>query len=123
MVEVSAEEIPGRDAVTQEPTPPEVISEVQDVQCGTSGDKVWTQIPQNFVNLDSDNEEHAEDEEIRRMTKELAILGIEVRKWRSQVERCQEGMISLAEHRKTIRELKERWVKELMFQKLRWEQI
>ena len=37
---------------------------------GTSDDKVWTQLPQNFVNLDSDNEEHAEDEEILKMTKE-----------------------------------------------------
>ena len=56
MVGVVAEEISGRDVVTQEPTPPEVISEVQDVQCGTLGDKVWTQLPQNFINLDSDNE-------------------------------------------------------------------
>ena len=61
---------------------------VHDVQIGTSYDKVWTQIPQNFVNLDSNNEEHAEDEEIRRLAKELSMLRIEVRKWRSQVERC-----------------------------------
>ena len=115
MVEVVAGEIQGRGAVTQEPPPPEVISEVsmqvvQDVQIGTSSDKVWTQVPQNFVNLDSDNEKHVEDEEILKLTKELSILRIEVRKWRSQVERCQEGMVSLAERRKTIRELKERWV-------------
>ena len=45
MVEVVAGEILERDVVTQEPTPPEVISEVQDVQIGTSGDKVWTQLP------------------------------------------------------------------------------
>ena len=45
MVEVVAEEIPGWDAVTQEPAPPEVISEVQDVQCGTSSDKVWAELP------------------------------------------------------------------------------
>ena len=62
---------------------------VQDVQIGTSDDKVWTQLPQNFVNLDLDNEEHAEDEEIHRLTKELSILRIEVRNWRSEVERCQ----------------------------------
>ena len=73
--------------------------------------------------MDSDNEDHTEDEEIERLIKELSILRIEVRKWRSQVERCQEGMVSLAEHRKTIRELKERWAEELMFQKLRWEEI
>ena len=69
MVEVVAGEIQGSNAVTQEPTPLEVISElsmqvVQDVQIGTSDDKVWTQLPQNFVNSDSDNEEHAKDEEI-----------------------------------------------------------
>ena len=74
MVEVAAGEIQGRDAVTQEPVPPKVISEVsmqavQDVQIGTSADKVWTQLPQNFVNLDFDNEEHAKDEEILRLTK------------------------------------------------------
>ena len=39
------------------------------------------------------------------------------------MERCQEGMVSLAEHRKTNRELKERRAEELMFQKLRWEEI
>ena len=72
---------------------------VQDVQIGTSGDKVWTQLPQKFFNLDFDNEEHAEDEEIWRLTKELSILRIEVRKWRSQVERCQEGMVSLAQQK------------------------
>ena len=94
------------------------MQEVQDVQIGTSDDKIWTRIPQNFVNVDSDNEEHAEDEEIQRLTKELSILRIEVRKWRSQVERCQEGMVSLAEHMKTIMELKEIWVEELMFQKI-----
>ena len=87
---------------------------VQDVRIGTSYDKVWTQLPQNFVNLDSDNDEHAEDEEILKLTKELSILRIEVRKWRIQVERCQERMVSLAEHRNTIRELKEKWVEELI---------
>ena len=39
------------------------------------------------------------------------------------MEECQEGTVSLAEHRKTIKELKERWVEELMFQKLHWEEI
>ena len=63
MVEVVVEEIPRRDVVTQELAPREVISEVQDVQCGTSGDKVWIQLPQNFINLDSNKEEHLEEEE------------------------------------------------------------
>ena len=114
MVEVVAEEIPGRDAITQEPATPEVISEVQDVQCGTLGDKVWTELPQNFINLDSDKEEHPEEEEISKLIEELSILRIEVRKWGSQVEIYQEGMVSLAEHRKTIRKLKEKWAEELM---------
>ena len=73
--------------------------------------------------MDFDNEEHAEDEEIQRLTEELSILRIEVRKWRNQVERCQEGMVSLAEHRKPIKELKEIWAEELMFQKIYWEEI
>ena len=123
MVEVAAGEIPGRDIVTQEPTPPEVILEVQDVQFGTSGDKVCTQLPQNFINVDSDNEEHLEEEEILKLTEELSILRIEVRKWRSQVERYQEGMVSLIEHRNTIRDLKEKWAEELMTQKLRGEEL
>ena len=100
-----------------------MISGVQDVQIGTLGDKVWTQLPQNFVNLDSDNEEHDEDEETLKLTKELSILRIKVRKWRSQVERYQEGMVSLTEHRKTIKELKENWIEELMSQKLRGEEL
>ena len=76
MVEVFVGEIQGRDVVAQEPAPPEVILEGQDVQIGTSGDKVWTQLPQNFVNLDSDNEEHVEDEEILKLTKEHSIMRI-----------------------------------------------
>ena len=73
MVEVVAEEILGRDYVTQELAPPEVTSEVQNVQCGTSGDKVWTKLPQNFINLDSDKEEHPEEEEILKLTEEISI--------------------------------------------------
>ena len=68
-VEIAIGEFQGEDVVRQEPTLPEVIigvpmQEVQDVQIGASDDKVWTQLPQNFVNLDSDNEYHAEDEGI-----------------------------------------------------------
>ena len=100
-----------------------MISGVRDVQIGTSGEKVWTQLPQSFINLDSDNEEHPKEEEILKLTKELSILRIEVRKWRSQVERYQEGMVSLAEHRNTIKELKEKWEEELMTQKLCGEEL
>ena len=49
---------------------------IQDVQIGASDDKVWTQLPQNFVNLDYDNGDHTEDEGIQRLTKELSILSL-----------------------------------------------
>ena len=114
MVGVVAEEISGRDVVTQEPTPLEVTSEVKNVQCGTSGDKVWAEIPKFFINLNSYREEHPKEEEILKLTEELSILRMEVRKWRSQVERYQERMVSLAEHKNTIRGLEEKWEKELM---------
>ena len=88
---------------------------MQNVQAKASGGQVWIQLSQNFVNLDSANEDHVEDEGIQRLNQELSLLRIEVRKWKSQVERYQEGMVPLAEYRKTIRELKERWAKKLMF--------
>ena len=84
---------------------------------------MWAELPQNFINLDSNKEDHLEEEEILKLTEELLILRMEVRKWRSQVERYQEGMVSLTEHRKTIRELKEKWAEELMTQKLHEEEI
>ena len=96
---------------------------MQNVQCGTSSDKVWTELPQNFINLDSDKEEHLEEEEILKLIEELSILRMEVNKWRGQVERYQEGMVSLAKHRNTIRELKEKWAEELMTQKLHGEEL
>ena len=98
-----------------------MILEVHDVQCGTSGDKVWAELPRNVINLDSDQEEHPREEEILKPTKELSILRIELRKWISQVERYKEGMASLAEHRNIIRELREKWAEELMTQKLQVE--
>ena len=44
-------------------------------------------------------------------------------KWKTHVERYPEGMVSLAEHRKTIRELKERGVEELISHKLYGEEL
>ena len=93
MVEVVAEGVPGRGVVTKEPTPPEVIPEVQDVQCATLGEKVWAELPRNVINLDYDQEEYSKEEEILKPTEELSILRIELRKWRIQVERYQEGML------------------------------
>ena len=84
---------------------------------------MWTEPLQNFINLDSNKEEHLEEEETLKPTEEISILRMEVRKWRSQVERYQEGMVSFTEHRNTIRELKEKWAKELMTQKLREEEL
>ena len=49
---------------------------MQNVQAKASGGKVWTQLSQNFVNLDFDNEDHVEDEGIQRLTKELSVLRI-----------------------------------------------
>ena len=45
---------------------------MQNVQSKALGGKVWTQLSQNFVNLDSDNEYHAEDEGIQRLNQELS---------------------------------------------------
>ena len=64
MVEVVAEGVLGRCVITQEPTPPELIPKVQDVQCGTLGEKVWAELPQNVINLDSNQEEYSKEEEI-----------------------------------------------------------
>ena len=48
---------------------------------------------------------------------------MEVRKWKSQVEEYQEGIVSLTEHKKTIRRLEEKWVEERMTQRLREEEL
>ena len=62
---------------------------MHNIQCGTSGDKVWTEPIQNFIDLDSDKEEYLEGEKTLKPIEEISILRMEVRKWRSQVERCQ----------------------------------
>ena len=100
-----------------------ITSLVQNAQAETSDGKVCTQFSQKFVNLDSNDEENAGDERIQGLIKELSLLKIEVKKWKRQVDKYQEGMIPLADHEKTIRELREKWPKELMFQKLQWEGI
>ena len=63
MVDVAAEESLEKVVVTQEPAPPEIASDVQGVQSGTSRDKVWIDPLQNFIDLDSDKEEYPEEEE------------------------------------------------------------
>ena len=62
----------------------------------TSGDKDGMQITQEIV-LDSDDEKNAE----------LSLLRVQVKKWKYNVDRCQEGVVPLVEHRKTIKELRE----------------
>ena len=96
---------------------------MQNEKCGTSGDKVWTEPLQNFIDLDSDKEEYPEEKETLKPIEEISILRMEVRKWRSQVESYQEGMVSLAELKKTIKGLKEKWAKEIMTQKLCEEEL
>ena len=123
MVEVVAETIPRGVVVTQEPAPPEVTSDVQNVQCGPSSDKVWIESLQNYIDLDSDKEEYPEEEETMKSTEEISILRMEVRKWKSQVEEYQEGIVSLTEHKKTIRRLEEKWAEERMTQRLREEEL
>ena len=82
---------------------------------------MWTESLQNFIDLDSDKDEHPEEEETLQPTGEISFLRLEVRKWKSQVEEYQEGMVFLTEHKRTIRGLKEKWVEECMTQRLREE--
>ena len=43
------------------------------------------------------------------------ILIVEVHKWKQLATSLQEGVISTQEHKKVIRDLRERWEKELAF--------
>ena len=79
------------------------------------------QSSQEFVNLDSDEEKEAGEENIQGLIEELSLLKIEVKKWKSEVDRYQKGVIPIVQHRKTINELRERWEEELIFHKFRWE--
>ena len=117
VVDVVAEESPEKVAVTQEPAPPEIASNVQNVQSGTFGDKVWIDPLQNFIDLDSDKEEHHEGETLNPIA-EISILRMEVIKWKIQVEEYQEGIVSLTEHKNIIKRLEEKWVEDRMTQRL-----
>ena len=113
VVDVVAEESPKKVAATQEPATPKIASDVQGVQCGTLGDKVGIDPLRNFIDLDSDKEEHHK-EEILNLTAEVSILRLEVIKWKSQVEEYQGGIISLIEHENIIKGLEEKWAEEHM---------
>ena len=112
-------ELPKEDYVTQEPASPRVVAKVpmqtktvetlieetitlpvQNVQAETLDGKVCTQFSQNFVNLDSDDEENVGDERIQGLIKELSLLKMEVKKWKMWVDKYQEGMIPLVDHEK-----------------------
>ena len=88
----------------------EVVSlPIQNNQAETLGDKAWTQSFEEFVNLDSDEEKDVGEGRIQGLIEELSLLKIEVKKWKSQVDRYQKGMIPLVQHRNTIKELMVRW--------------
>ena len=72
-----------------------------------------------FFYLDFDKEEYPEEEEALNPIAEILILRMEVRKWKIQVEEYQEGMVSLIEHKNTIRRLEEKWAEERMTQRHR----
>ena len=76
----------------------------------------------NFIDLDSDQEEHHK-KEILNLTTEVSTLRLEVTKWKIQVEEHQRGMISLREHRKIIRVLVEKWAEERMAHRVREEEL
>ena len=65
--------------------------------------------------MDSDDEENAGEKRIQGLIKELSLLKMEVKKWKRQVDKYQEGMIPLVDNENTIRELREKWEEELMF--------
>ena len=83
--------------------------------------KVWMKSSQEFVNLDSNEEKDMGEENIQGLIEELSLLKIEVNKWKSEVDRYKKGIIPTVQHRKTISELREIWVEELIFQKCHWE--
>ena len=96
---------------------------IQNNQDETLGNKVWTQSSQEFVNFDSDEENDAGEKRIQDLKEELSRLKIEVKKWKSEVDRYQQGMIPIVQHKKNISELRERWAEEIIFHKYRWEEV
>ena len=73
------------------------------------------QSSQEFFNLDSDEEKDIGEKNIQGLIEELSLLKIELKKWKSKVDRYQQGMIPISQHRKTISELRERWEEEIIF--------
>ena len=115
-------EVPLQEEVVGSLVEEEVVSFlIQNNQAEKLGNKVWMQYSQDFVNLDFDEEKDAGEGRIQGLIEELSLLKIEVKKWKSEVDRYQKGMTPLFKHRNTISELRERWEEELIFQKFHWE--
>ena len=94
---------------------------MQDAQKEDTAPQELVSLPlRNFIDLDSDQEEHHK-KEILDLTAEVSILRMEVIKWKSQMEEYQRCMISLSEHRKIIRGLEENWAEERMAHRI-WEE-
>ena len=106
-MDVAVEESLKEVVVTQEPATLIVNLDVQDAQREDTVPQEPVLLPlKNFIDLDSDQEEHHK-KEILNLATEVSTLRMEVTKWKSQVEEYQKGMISLSEHRKIIRGLEE----------------
>ena len=63
------------------------------------------------------------DEDNQEMEKELSSLKLEVSKWKYHVSQYDKGMIYLTKHKNTIQEAREKWVEEILFQKIHWEKM
>ena len=64
-----------------------------------------------------------EDEKVQEEEEDISLLKFELKKWKYKATLCEDGMIPLPLHRKEIKELRERWVEELTFQRLRQENL
>ena len=56
-------------------------------------------------------------------TEEVTLLNIEASRWKCHANQLEKRMISLTAHKKAIHELREQWVEETFFQKIRWEEM
>ena len=102
------EENPGDIAVTQEPA-----TLIEEVQVDTVSQETILLPSRNFIDLDTEREEHYK-KEISDLTAEVSALRMEVIKWRSQVEENQKKTIALDEHKRIIRALEEQGAEERM---------
>ena len=132
----------GEDTVTQEPVPQQAMNTAVE---GNPGDVAATQEPttlienldvledivpqepvllplKNFIDLDSEQEEHYK-KEILTLIAEVSALTMEVIKWKSQVEENQKKMIALSEHRRIIRALEEQGSEERMAPRIQVEEL